>query len=170
MKKLLISLLILSGCSVHQAPFIAYQDRDAPLSNTAVLVAFDNNSPALTGADVVGVKEVDGASMDCFNSCPFWVRVKPGRHTFNLRYQADSRLSGLSVAGPEPGFKISFKLAMIPLTVQNMQAGHTYLVRYQPQDGRVIASVEDLGQNANFGMPICGMYGDCKMLYRAKFE
>lgn len=104
--------LLLGGYAVHQVPYVAYPDRDRPLRNTAVLVAFDTKAPTETGADAIGVADVDGSATDCFSSCPFWVRVAPGTHAFKIRYQANSRLSGVTVASPSPGFTISLSLAM----------------------------------------------------------
>ncbi len=165
MKKVLIASLIvmMSGCAVHQTPFSAYKEKTTPLNHTAVLVVWDNKESNNTGADAIGVTQVDDIAMSHIHGYPFWVRVTPGTHSFKLQYVADSTLSG-------PGLRINFKRAEIALTVENMKAGHTYYTRYERQDGKVISYVEDLGANANFGMVICGMYGDCKTLHRAKFE
>lgn len=146
-----------SGCAVHQAPYLAYSDKNTPLRNTAVLVAWDNSDPRSSGADMIGIKEIDNTSMSTLHSYPFWARVLPGNHTFILNYHADSSMSG-------------FKFANIKITVSDMKAGHTYKVIYRREGNTVGARVEDLGQNANFGMPICGMYGDCKTPHRVKFE
>ncbi len=163
MKKLFIAFLalLISGCAVHQTPFAAYKEKNTPLNHTAVLVVWDNKVPNNTGADSIGVTQVDDIAMSHMHGYPFWIRVTPGTHTFKLQYVADSTLSGPRVV---------FKRAEITLTVENMKAGRTYYTRYKREDDQVMAYVDDLGANANFGMPICGMYGDCKTLHYAKFE
>lgn len=160
-----LCLLLIQGCAVHQAPYITYPDRDGSLANTAVLVAHVYNSPDGRTREgtfkVSGVAEVDGSSLSCLNACPVWVRVLPGRHTFKIRYQDNFRL-GVGV--------IDYKGADIPVTIDDMKPGHTYKLSYSRSSDLVGIHVEDLGEKADFGMRICGMYGDCKTMYRATFD
>lgn len=154
-----ILLFIITGCAFHQAPHLAYSDSTIPLKNTSVLVAWawDNTDASA----VVGVDETDNKSMNCFNACPVWVRVPAGTHSFKIKHiQNFRRVAGMTV----------YDRSDIPISIENMQARHTYLVKYRDEDAGVTAFIEDLGENANYGMRICGMYGDCKTRYRAKFD
>ena len=137
---LALLVLLIEGCAIHQAPYIAYNERAIPLKNTAVLVAHVYNS----GNDLrpAGVDQADGVSLNCFNACPVWVRVLPGTHTFKIKYMDSFQMSGGA---------ISFQVAFIPVTIEEMRAGHTYKLSYTRSGKMVIARVEDLGAERGLG-------------------
>ncbi len=159
-----ILILALQGCAIHQTPYVVYPDQSASLANTAVLVAHVYNSDDGKTRDGAfkssGIDEVDGVSLSCLNACPVWARVPAGEHTFLIKYMD-------SVQGTMSSYQ--FKFAKVPIKI-DMKARHTYKLSYGRSGDSVRVYVHDLGANANFGMRICGMYGDCETMYTATFD
>ena len=119
--------LITTGCAFHKTPFIAYADKNHPLSDTSVFSTAPQGlpNPPRTAIAITGI---DGVSRSCFFSeagCPVWVRVLPGDHTFTTDF--------------------------IKVNVTGMRPRHVYVAHVKSVEGRVVAEVEDLGENPEYG-------------------
>jgi len=132
--KILFTLLLaasLTGCAFHRTPYVMFEG-SPPLSETAVFAAFDNK---VTKFNDPRIRMVDGKDTSCAQAgCPFWVRVKPGKHVFDVRYSTNFRLSG-------------YNFADASLIVEDMKPRHVYVVRYVESGGGVRITVEDLGES-----------------------
>jgi hypothetical protein len=143
------ALTWLAGCAstFHQAPFIAYEDKSRPLSDTSVFSALDKDRRSESR-----IARVDGVPTSCFQvGCPYWVRVPPGRHVFTVNYL----VPGLS----------SSKYADVEVIVEDMKPRHVYRATYIGDGASVAASVQDLGENPDYGIPL---YLDGKV-FRVQF-
>jgi len=124
---IVILVLITSGCAFHKTPFIAYANKNHPLSDTSVFTTAPRGipNPPRTAIAITGI---DGVSRSCFFSeagCPVWVRVLPGDHTFSTDY--------------------------IKVDVADMKPRHVYVAHVKRLEGRVVVEVEDLGENPVYG-------------------
>ena len=136
--------LITSGCAFHKTPFIAYAEKAHPLSDTSVFSTVPKGaSNPLRNAPLI--THIDGVSRSCFwEDCPMWVRVLPGDHTFTIKYYGEVKVSG-------------------------MKPRHVYVARGQAIAGHAVVSVEDLGENPEYGVTF-GATGVNKKYYRVGFE
>jgi hypothetical protein len=150
--------MILVGCAVHQSPYVAKSARGVPLKDTAVLVALDDKHPGNLSGAFPTIRGINGESLLlCSNGCPYWVRVPAGRNSFAVSYVTDIRLAD------------GFKVAILEIAAE-MRPKHVYVVRYQRIEDHVGATIEDLGENADYGIYLGGLYGDGKTIYRARFD
>jgi hypothetical protein len=156
---LLLSVtLVLTGCAVHQSPYIAKSAHGVPLKDTAVLVALDDKHLRNVSGASPTIRGINGENLLlCTHGCPYWVRVPAGRNSFAISYVTDIRLGD------------GFKVAILDVAAE-MQAKHVYVVRYERAGDHVGATIEDLGENADYGVYLGGLYGDGKTVHRARFD
>ena len=144
---------VVSGCAISP-PYVMYEDKRVPLSQTSVLsVRQDQSSPASRGS--ASIRSVDGIRIgirSCHLICPVWVRVLPGSHSFTISYEE---------------FVGNFKYGgTVLVPVADMKAQHVYVVRLQRVGSELGASVEDLGENPEYGFK----HRDGRYLHRVTFE
>jgi hypothetical protein len=155
MRKLLflVPLLLLSGCmsTFNAQPYVTYSDARHPQSDTSVLT-----TSGMNGGGLGQVAAVDGVKTSCWKvGCPIWVRVLPGDHVFTVTY-------GMYGAG-------SSRTGTTDVRVTGMQPRHVYEVRFQTNGDQFAASVEDLGEDPDYGIYI-GLQGVNQKRYRASFK
>ena len=136
--------LVTSGCAFHNTPFIAYADKTHPLSDTSVFsIVPQGASSPLRGK--VGITDIDGVPTSCIEAgCPRWVRVLPGDHTFTVAF-----FGGVKVTGMKPR--------------------HVYVAQFRTIEPLAVVSVEDLGENPDYGFTL-GATGVNQKYYRVGFE
>ena len=139
---LIFTALLMTGCTFHQAPFIAYSE-DVPLSETAVFSVMDDKYPTHHMAQV---KAVDGEKTSCWEvGCPFWVRVLPGQHVFDVYFSSDHTWS-MSTS--------SYKYVDFKIEVADMEPRHVYVVRYERAGENIGYVIEDLGENPDYALKL----------------
>lgn len=136
-------LTVLSGCASHQ-PEKMYEG-DLPLRETAILSALDDAS-SVSVCMVATVQGVDGKETSR-SVLPGWVRVQPGTHSFAVDCSSNFSLGYRSIDYSQA--KLSFK-------VENMKARHVYVARYSKLPGGVGVTVDDLGENSGYLLPLKG--------------
>ena len=137
--------LITIGCAFHKTPFIAYTDKNHPLSDTSVFSTAPRGlfNPPRTAIAITGI---DGVSRSCFFSeagCPVWVRVLPGDHTFSTDF--------------------------IKVNVTDMRPRHVYVAHIKSVEGRMVAEIEDLGENPKYGfvLGVVGLNAEyCRVVFK----
>jgi hypothetical protein len=128
-----------------------------PLSETAIFASLDDKATKVSESRI---RAVNAKETSCFEvGCPYWVRVAPGTHTFNVRYTANYQWN-LRSSG--------YSYADIKIEVKDMKPRHVYVARYKELNDRVVVVVEDLGENPNYGITL-GLEGANKQFYRAEF-
>lgn len=165
---IIFSLIVIGGCVTKQAPYISYSESNFPLRDTAVLIALDDRHPYGTH---LAQTTITGANGKLFtycnlNGCPYWVRAKQGMNTFIIQYQTDAQLAP-SITGA--GLGVTSKIFKKEVVI-DMKPRHIYVARYKRQNDSISIDIEDMGENADYGIYLGGMYGDGKTIYKAKFE
>ena len=136
--------LITSACAFHTKPFIAYSDKTHPLSDTAVFSVVPQGASSRRPSSG-GITHIDGIPTSCFEAgCPMWVRVLPGDHSFTVAYFGEAKVSG-------------------------MRPRHVYVVHFRTTKPLAVVSVEDLGENPDYGLTL-GAEGANRKYYRVGFE
>ena len=148
------ALLMLAGCAFHTKPYVAYEGSHQ-LSNTSVLSvgAGDGNSLA-------GIAKADGKGTSCAQAgCPYWVRVLPGKHTFQISYKIFD--NGIA----------SHRVGETELTLDDMKPKHVYEVRFEATADKsgFRATATDLGENPEYGITL-GLKGANQKYHRVSFE
>lgn len=117
------------------SPRIVYSE-DHPISDTAVLVAFQPKESSVIGV----IRSVDSKSFNRWvGNFPSYVRVLPGDHSFELGFNT---VQGLVLYYAKP-----------TVTVKNMQPRHIYSVNFQMNGTEsVSAIVEDLGEKPDYSV------------------
>ena len=152
----IIFLLTLGGCAFHQSPYLTYSEK-LNLNETAVFSSLDDKAVTFNESRI---HLVDGTKTSCVQvGCPYWVRVKPGKHTFKVVYTSnhswDLNSSGYSVSNLE-------------ITVDDMKPKHVYVMRFSEKEGKLSYFVEDLGENPEYGITL-GLKGVNEKYYPVKF-
>ena len=148
-----VALVFVSGCmsTFHTQPYVAYTDAQHAKSDTSVI-----STSGLNGSALGQIVAVDGIKTSCWKvGCPIWVRVVPGDHVFTVSY-------GIYGSG-------SHATGTTDLRVTAMQPRHVYEVRFQTSGDRFGASVEDLGEDPDYGIHV-GLQGVNQKRYRASFK
>lgn len=135
-----LALAIAVGCNFHQTPYVTYQG-NVPLSETAVFAAIAEDSAP--GTDTRIVSADNKATPSSQAGFPYWVRVRPGFHTFTVRFSSGFSASLRSA---------SYSYLDVPVEAFEMKAKHVYLPVYREENGKAIISIKDLGENPNFGI------------------
>lgn len=141
-----------TGCAFHRTPWPAYEGSH-PRADTAVFASFDINTAKYVDARITRVDTTKTASLEAGH--PYWVRVKPGAHTFHISYSTNFRVG-------------SHSQAMIEVPLTDMKPGHVYIARYREAGGRVAVRVEDMGEKPDFGIPL-GLDGVNAKTYKVEF-
>ncbi|MFT4170912.1 MAG: hypothetical protein QM639_00010 [Rhodocyclaceae bacterium] len=148
----IVVFVSLSGCAFHQKPYVMY-DGSVPLSNTAVFASFDTTSSTPHDSRI---QTADGKKTSCIQvGCPYWVRVLPGRHSFDVHYMSHIAMTG-------------HRFADFHVVVPEMKPRHVYVTRYREIGERVSVAVEDLGENPQFGVSL-GLKGLNNNYYPVEF-
>jgi hypothetical protein len=148
--------MAISGCAFHAAPFVAYEG-SLPLAQTAVFSALDQRAQNFNDTRI---RFVNGKETSCAQAgCPYWVRVPPGTQSFQIRYTAHFQWN-LHSSG--------YKYADATIEVKDMKPRHVYVVRYEEHNGNVRMTVEDLGENPNYGISL-GLEGANQSFHRVQF-
>lgn len=159
-----LTVAALTACTATlSTPYVAYVDKQRPLSETAVLIVYDNrgDSNPVKGQ----VEKVDGEAVSCdaMTGCPWWVRVTSGSHSFEINYKFDMGMGYVPAT-------ISYKYAKLQLAIPEMKARHTYMAQFSRNGDMVHVDYVDLGKDSSAGVRPCGTQGDCKTVIPAKFE
>ena len=153
---LVVCVLCLGGCAFHQTPYIMHGE-NVPITNTAVFVSLDDKATKINDSRI---QSVNNKETSCFKvGCPYWVRVQPGRHTFNILYTSNHHWN-LNQSG--------YTYANLSIEIKNMKPRHVYVARYREENKQVKFTVEDLGENPDFGITL-GLEGANKKHYPVKF-
>ncbi|WP_158527797.1 hypothetical protein [Pseudomonas sp. URMO17WK12:I1] len=132
-------------------------DESVPVANTAVFVSLDDRTTKINDSRI---QSVNNKETSCFKvGCPYWVRVQPGRHIFNVLYTSNHHWN-LNQMG--------HTYAHLSIEIQNMKPRHVYVARYREESNQVDFTVEDLGENPDFGITL-GLEGANKKRYPVKF-
>ena len=133
MKKSTILLLLtvfLSGCAMHSEPYILYSDNSRLLGDTSVFAVDIKDQPYIATIDTVDGKLHKPAGA----GSAWWVRVLPGEHTFQLKYN-------IKVNGESSYNYYVVKLKMAPkrvylatLIIKPGEAEPSYTVKELPED------------------------------------
>lgn len=161
----LVAFVTLAGCAFHAAPYAMY-DGTPELANTTVFSAVDYRHEEYPGIEAqystIGIRQVDGKEPSCWqNGCPVWVRVLPGAHTFRVRIATDIKLVW---------HEIAYRQAELEIEVKDMKPRHVYVAhyRYSIDEQRIIADINDLGENPEFGISL-GLNGVNRKYHRVNF-
>ena len=113
------------------------------MSETAVFSAMDER---FTTQHAAQVKAVDGNKTSCAQAgCPFWVRVLPGRHVFSVYFTSDHSWSMT---------RSSYKYVDLEIEINDMRPRHVYVVRYKAEGDQITYTVEDMGENPDYGLTL----------------
>lgn len=145
---------VLSACALTSEPFRTYSDANHPLSDTSVFSVYDDHVP--DDRMQVGIVAIDGKPFSCAGAgCNFWVRVLPGNHEFEIRYNL-----------MDGGLR-SYKTATIKMAA-NMKAKKIYVARAVPETSSLQVKVEELADDYDYKLPL-GLKGANQQNFRATF-
>ncbi len=155
-KMAILGCALLAGCTTlgNKSPRIAYDDKNHPLSDTAIFSCVDN--PGYT----CGISRVDDQSTwDHYNGGrTLWVRVLPGEHRIGVVASDGRVINWLSfeIKDAEPGHVYSIGLAQAPPPpVAHPGAKHAH----GPQTASIVVSYKDLGKMDSYSF----RYGEKSM-------
>jgi hypothetical protein len=159
MLKTLAALLVgtlMAGCAFHQKqPWPAFSEAH-PNADTAIFVSLDQSSPYVDAR----IAKVDSSEPPSWiNGYPFWARVKPGNHRFDLVLKSNFAL------GPS---EVTWLEGKRSVTLTDMKAKHVYVARYVREGAAARIQIVDLGENPDFHLTF-GLNGVNDNRYRAEF-
>ncbi len=133
---------------------MAYENQNYPLKSTAVVSVYELNRDNL----LFTFTKMDGKELSSFASGrPFWVRVIPGPHSFDMK-ACRSDLVGLMIV--TKCFDAQFSIPFV-------KPGHVYVV--ESSSGPGAYNAKDLGLYPDYGVTL-GLEGVNKERHRVKFE
>ena len=155
MKKLTTLLFLtvfLSGCAMHSEPYIMYTEKSHPLSDTSVFAIDIKGMPYVVSIDTVDGKLHRPAGA----GSGWWVRVLPGVHTFQLKYN-------VKVNGESSYNYYVVKLKMAPKRV------YLATLMVKPGEDELSYTVKELPKDEVYKMGL-GLEGVNYQEFPAKFE
>ena len=151
---LIVLAILMSGCmsTFHTKPYVTYENKNHPLSNTSVFT-----TDGFVGNSNAQILSVNGVETSCWEvGCPIWVRVKPGTNKFTVRLSVYD--NGVA----------SYKVGVTEVVVNEMKPKHIYKAKIDVVEREFKTSIEDLGENSEYGIHL-GLEGVNKKFYPVQF-
>ncbi|KZN39409.1 hypothetical protein N480_00840 [Pseudoalteromonas luteoviolacea S2607] len=151
---LILLSIFMSGCmsTFHTKPYVAYENKHHPLSDTSVFTTDGG-----MGNSISQILSVNGVETSCWEvGCPIWVRVKPGVNKFTVKLSVYD--NGIA----------SYKVGVTEVTINDMKPKHVYKAKFDVVDREFKTMIEDLGENPEYGIHL-GLEGFNKQYYPVEF-
>lgn len=151
---LIVLAILMSGCmsTFHTKPYVTYENKNHPLSNTSVFT-----TDGFLGNSNGQILSVNGVETSCWEvGCPIWVRVKPGTNKFTV-----------SLSVYDNGIA-SYKVGVTEVVINEMKPKNVYKAKFDVVNTEFKVSIEDLGENSEYGIHL-GLEGVNKKFYPVKF-